>query len=205
MASLVIAFTAVTAGAFGSSVLSWFGMRWLAVAEPKPLIPSARREADVYESVRTFINDAVEDDVPSEGWGIQDALSFVGATGTVPAAGRRRFASKVAHVIKGRLGYLPTRTEANRMMVGKMVRDYMREVHVREDHVSRHLPLATALVFVPTPHEIDANAMLADRVVMEMDRMGRAPWLVRRAESWCPPWLAWILRIQPNPGLQFVK
>jgi len=86
-----------------------------------------------------------------------------------PEAGSRAFASHVANVVRARIGGTPKRTEANRLMVQKMVRDYMKERNVRESHMPRHAPLACALVFVPTKFEVEAKKFEGTLAVRRRD------------------------------------
>jgi len=112
-------------------------------------------EARAAGSVKA-VDDACEDD---EGAEVVEA--------GVPVAGRRRFASHVANVVRARIGGTPRRTEANRLMVQKMVRDYMKERCVRESHMPLHAPLACSLVFVPTKYEVEAAKFEATAVADE--------------------------------------
>ena len=75
--------------------------------------------------------------------------------GRVPAKQRNRFAAFVARQAKAEFG-LPKRTEANRLVVQKFCRDFMREHGVRATHISHLLPIAVELTFVPTESDVFA-------------------------------------------------
>lgn len=73
----------------------------------------------------------------------------------------KRWAVHVSHVVRARLGGTPTRTVANKLMVQKMCRDYMKERGMRESHMPAHMPMAVTLTFVPTKYEIQARQLEA--------------------------------------------
>jgi len=81
----------------------------------------------------------------------------------------KRWAVHCSHVVRARLGGTPTRTEANRLMVQKMCRDYMKERGMRDAHMPRHLPMAVALAFVPTKWEVEARQFEASAAVSDRD------------------------------------
>lgn len=100
----------------------------------------------------------------------------------VKAMRRGRFAAHVANVVRARLGGCPKRTGANMLVVQRMVRDYMKELNVRESHMPMHAPKACLYVFVPNKHDVAASQLagtfaIADRA----EQVGgwghvRTPW-----------------------------
>jgi len=57
--------------------------------------------------------------------------------------------------VKSKIGFI-RETEANRLVVGRLVRDYMNAMGMRPSHICRHAPMAVELYFVPTDVEIAA-------------------------------------------------
>jgi len=77
----------------------------------------------------------------------------------------------VAHV-RANLGGLPRRTEANRLVVGRLVSAFLTERGVRPTHQLRIAPIAVAASFIPTDtdivaRQIDASVSAASRRLME--------------------------------------
>jgi hypothetical protein len=66
---------------------------------------------------------------------------------------------EIVHECKNEFGMLK-RTESNRLMVHKFVRDQLRAIpDMRASHVAQQLPLLVELVFIPTETEIMAKKM----------------------------------------------
>lgn len=74
--------------------------------------------------------------------------------------GRQAAAKRAASHVKASLG-LPRYTEANAMVVGRLVRDLLSERGVRPKHIAAIAPVAVSLVFLPTKHDIYAKQLLA--------------------------------------------
>lgn len=106
-------------------------------------------------------------------------------TRVVKGGRRGRFAAHVANTVRGRLGGCPKRTGANMLVVQRMVRDYMKELNVRESHMPMHAPRACLLVFLPNKHDIAAAQLMGSSAFADRaDDMGKwghseAPWWSR--------------------------
>jgi hypothetical protein len=58
-------------------------------------------------------------------------------------------------------------TEANRLVVGKLLRDFCRLHHVRNSDAVRLVPVATVFCFVPNNAEVEAAEMMRSNPVLE--------------------------------------
>lgn len=98
-----------------------------------------------------------------------------------------RAASAAARVKVG----FPNATEANRLVVGRLVRDYMVERGVRPTHIQCLAPLATALCFIPTQADVEARQMLASSYAVQMFEEERTKYWSWGAVRWLRPstWL----------------
>jgi hypothetical protein len=86
-----------------------------------------------------------------------------------------RFQAKVIVAAKAEFGLL-RRTEANRLMVRKYMRDRMRDHGMRPSHVNQHLDVSVAIFFVPSKHDLMAHQLGASRVVAERDNALHTSW-----------------------------
>jgi hypothetical protein len=75
---------------------------------------------------------------------------------------RGRFQGKVVAIAKAEFGYLQ-RTESNRKMVRKFMRDFMRERGMRPTHIAQHLDVSVACFFIPSEQDCIAHQVGATR------------------------------------------
>lgn len=95
------------------------------------------------------------------------------------ATGRMRCARQCAWYVKSKVG-LPKRTEANREMVSRLARDWLRDRGLRPSHICRVAPIATALVFVPSADDVDARQIDACTAAVDAREAYEAGWADRR-------------------------
>lgn len=85
------------------------------------------------------------------------------------------FQSKLITLAKSEFGLLK-RTEANRLMVRKFMRDHMREHGVRPSHIAAHLDKSVAIFFIPTKMDIEAVQVGATSLAHERNNRILADW-----------------------------
>jgi hypothetical protein len=113
---------------------------------------------------------------------------------------RHKFARKMARMAQAEFG-LPKRTEANRLVVQRFIRDLMRKLSVRETHIATLLPIAVGLTFIPNEghvadREYTEGVGYRDKVALvEGPIDGRTP----SERSW---WRFWD---RPSPRITFSK
>lgn len=88
---------------------------------------------------------------------------------------RGRFQGKVVSIAKAEFGYLQ-RTEANRLMVRKFMRDFMRERGMRPTHVAQHLDVSVACFFIPSDQDMLAHQVGATRDALTRNGMINTLW-----------------------------
>lgn len=97
-----------------------------------------------------------------------------GEKGDVPVPtspeGVTRYAAYCGKLAKAEFGLL-RRTEANRLMVQKFLRDEMRSHNVRNAHIAQILPIAVEVSFVPNSAEVMARQLRATTSFVEADAM----------------------------------
>lgn len=103
--------------------------------------------------------------------------------------GASRFQAKMVRIAKGEFGLLE-RSEANRLMVRKFVRDYMREHGVRPTHIGMHVDLVVAMFFIPSHIDILSSQMQFTNTAKERDDLRMTVWT-----NFCDYWL--FLPLQP--------
>jgi hypothetical protein len=69
--------------------------------------------------------------------------------------GTGRFQAKVVLAAKAEFGLLQ-RSNANRLMVRKFMRDLMRDHKMRPSHIHENIEICVAMFFIPTKHDINA-------------------------------------------------
>lgn len=105
-----------------------------------------------------------------------------------------RLASAAAKVKFG----LPKATEANLLVVGKFVRDWLEEYGMRPTHIAGVAPLATALTFIPSRADVMMREMLASEAAVDMDTSYRAVYYSRAPVTWWDP-TTWFGRAYARP------
>jgi hypothetical protein len=88
---------------------------------------------------------------------------------------RGRFQAKVVSIAKAEFGYL-NRTQANRLMVRKFMRDFMRERGMRPTHIAQHLDVSVACFFIPSDQDMIAYQLGASREAISRDRVINTLW-----------------------------
>lgn len=121
-------------------------------------------------------DDAGEDEAPFESFDLK-----------VPQ-GRSRAARRVAAKVRAKLG-LPKRTEANRLVAGRMIRDELVELGVRPSHIMRIEPIALYLVFKPIEEDILGRQLDASAVAGAARAEFGTDWY---SEDHPTGWRAWI-------------
>lgn len=84
-------------------------------------------------------------------------------------ARRYRYSAYCARLAKAEFGLLK-RTEANRLMVQKFIRDEMRSHNVRPTHVSFLLPIAVEATFLPTQSDLLAAQLRSTTDWVDRDK-----------------------------------
>lgn len=92
-----------------------------------------------------------------------------------PRMPRGRFQGKVVAIAKAEFGHLQ-RTEANRLMVRKFMRDFMRERGMRPTHIAQHLDVSVACFFIPSDQDILAHQVGATREAHTRDGLINTLW-----------------------------
>ncbi len=93
---------------------------------------------------------------------------------------------EIALQVKARKGLLE-RTEANRLMVDRLVTNLMEERGMRPSHIARQKPICVSLVFVPLDADIFAKKVEASAAVANQIALYGANWWSR--------WCSWRLPI----------
>jgi hypothetical protein len=91
---------------------------------------------------------------------------------------RTRFIVAMVALVKSEKGLL-RRTEANRLMVQRMVADNMKKHGVRPSHVIKMLPIVINLCFVPTGADILAAKLNSSEAALGRQDEVQAPWWSR--------------------------
>lgn len=78
---------------------------------------------------------------------------------TRKVVGGTRFRKWMVAMLRAKVGY-HKRSEANRLMVDKVVRDLLAEHRVRPTQWHLHMPVITAMYFIPSDAEIEARSLL---------------------------------------------
>jgi hypothetical protein len=92
-----------------------------------------------------------------------------------PKMKRGRFQARLVCVAKAEFGLLP-RSQANKLMVRKFLRDYMRERGMRPTHIVQHLDVSVALVFIPSEQDVIAHQLGASKAALDRDRLINTLW-----------------------------
>jgi hypothetical protein len=106
---------------------------------------------------RRVVPDAVEAMVKETMEIVDNAIDDVGGEAFFdPTTKKSSFRAKLIMMAKTEFGHLK-RTEANRLMVRKFMRDQMRERGLRPSHIVAHLDISVACFFVASQQEIAAH------------------------------------------------
>lgn len=92
-----------------------------------------------------------------------------------PGMVKGRFQGKVVAIAKAEFGYLQ-RTEANRLMVRKFMRDFMRDRGMRPTHIAHHLDVSVACFFIPSDQDLLAHQVGASREALTRNRVINTLW-----------------------------
>lgn len=141
---------------------------------------------------------------PHEGISITIKVDGVPVNPTRPGTGilgnwgvprRNKAALRASAYVRSKIG-LPTRTQANELVAGRLIRDFLCEKGMRPSHILATEPIALELVFTPTATDIRARQVGAARATVEMreahqatyyTRMGGVFGLFRRRVETAPP------------------
>jgi hypothetical protein len=88
---------------------------------------------------------------------------------------RGRFQAKLVAIAKAEFGLLP-RTQANRLMVRKFLRDHMRERGMRPTHIVQHLDVGVACFFIPSAQDMIAHQLGASREAITREVVINTAW-----------------------------
>jgi hypothetical protein len=88
---------------------------------------------------------------------------------------RGAFQAKVIKVAKAEFGYLK-RSEANRLMVRKYMRDLMRDRGMRPSHIAHHVDICVAIFFIPSRVDMEAHQIGAARDAHERNSVMITAW-----------------------------
>lgn len=110
---------------------------------------------------------------------------------------RKRKKSDVARMVRlasaaarAKFG-LPKATEANLLVVGKFIRDWLEDYGMRPTHIAGIAPLATSLTFIPSRSDVLMRQMLASEAAINMTNEHNAAHYSVAQFSWLRPstWL----------------
>lgn len=88
---------------------------------------------------------------------------------------RGTFQAKVIKIAKAEFGYLK-RSEANRLMVRKYMRDVMRDRGMRPSHIAHHVDMCVAIFFIPSRMDMEAHQIGATRDAHQRDVVMKTAW-----------------------------
>lgn len=88
---------------------------------------------------------------------------------------RGRFQAKLVKLAKSEFGLLK-RTEANRLMVRKFLRDHMRDHGMRPSHIAEHLDVGVACFFIPCRQDVIAHQVGSSNKAQVMEQMIQTQW-----------------------------
>jgi hypothetical protein len=88
---------------------------------------------------------------------------------------RGRFQAKLITLAKSEFGLIP-RSEANRLMVRKFLRDQMRERGMRPTHIAAHVDVSVSCFFIPSKNDLVAHQVGAAMKTLEMDEKINGEW-----------------------------
>nr|QDH91117.1 MAG: hypothetical protein H4Rhizo441558_000001 [Riboviria sp.] len=86
-----------------------------------------------------------------------------------------RFQAKLIKLAKSEFGLLK-RTEANRLMVRKFLRDHMKDHGMRPSHIAEHLDVSVAIFFIPCRQDVRAHQVGASNVALTMEELILTHW-----------------------------
>jgi len=102
---------------------------------------------------------------------------------------RGKSQARMIALAKSEFGYLK-RTEANRLMVRKFLRDTMRERLMRPSHIAQNVDICVACFFIPS--KVDVISM----------QMGAARLTTNRNEEMATEWVSWYGSLKHMLGFQ---
>jgi len=117
-----------------------------------------------------------------------------------------RFAAKVAHTVKCKMG-LPKTSEANRMVAVELVSKELLARNVRKCDVHRFQSVAVDLVFMPTKYDLLASQLRVSRSYKERLVEMQAG-SIRSWEEWirgCNPFRSWESEVGMSAGLRYSR
>lgn len=88
---------------------------------------------------------------------------------------RGKFQAKLVAIAKAEFGLL-ARTQANRLMVRKFLRDHMRERGMRPTHIAQHLDVSVACFFIPSEQDMIAHQLGASREALTRESVINTAW-----------------------------
>lgn len=97
--------------------------------------------------------------------------------------GRSLAARRAAAYVRSKIG-LPKRTEANRLVAGRLIRDYLTEQGVRPSHIVVIEPIALYLVFKPNQSDILGRQLDASAIAHEAREEYGRDWFSRIGKGW---------------------
>jgi len=89
--------------------------------------------------------------------------------------GRGRFQAKLVKLAKSEFGLLK-RTEANRLMVRKFLRDHMQDHGMRPTHIAEYLDVSVAIFFIPCRQDLIAHQVGSSMAAQSMNEMIQTQW-----------------------------
>lgn len=94
---------------------------------------------------------------------------------------RMRIARAAAMEVKAKVGLLKD-TEANNLVAGRIIRDYLKERGLRPSHIAQIAPIATVLALMPMRADVEARKMRATAQAYERGEEYYGDWVsvVRR-------------------------
>lgn len=160
---------------------------WVVIAFIIYWILPHRVMGTVPASVQRLAGQLVESMEPEDG---EEEKELDGST----KVGRQRCAKMAAAYVRSKVG-LMKRTEANRQVAGRLIRDHLQERGVRPTHIMAIAPIAEVLCFVPTEADITAAQLLASTAVLNSIEEAEAKWyseettwLFRKTRRFGPKW-----------------
>jgi hypothetical protein len=120
---------------------------------------------------------------------VEDTVAGVGdagdlaelAKGLDKAKSKHQFRASLVACAKAEFGYT-VRSEANRLMVRKFMRDRMREHGMRPAHIVAHVDFCVGCFFIPSDCDIEGKQTTSTRIASVQERLYTGLW-----ESWYGP------------------
>lgn len=117
--------------------------------------------------VRAFEDDDGDDPVREPTGPVSVRVQVAGVVRKDDISDRARVVRRAAACVRAKIG-LPKRSEANYLVVRKLVVEYLETIpDLRKVHYLKIVPLAVELVFVPTKYDIEARDFAGSSFVVE--------------------------------------